>query len=65
MDAQNGTLGTHKKGNTSNRHTRAMRRFVLPVTAPRVIETGLAQIETTEQTYSKTTNTIDYVSYNS
>jgi hypothetical protein len=41
-----------------------MRRFLLPATAPRVIETGLAQIETTEQTYSKTTNTIDYVSYN-
>ena len=35
-----------------------------PATTPRVIETGLAMIETTEQTYSKTTNTIDYVSYN-
>ncbi len=64
INFNNGVTGTHSKDNTSNRYTRAMRRFLLPATAPRVIETGLAQIETTEQTYSKTTNTIDYVSYN-
>lgn len=34
-------------------------------TSPKMIETGLAFIETTEETYTKTTNTIDYVSYNS
>jgi len=65
INMSDGTTQTHNKDNTSNRYTRAMRRFVLPTTAPRVIETGLAMIETTEQTYSKTTNTIDYVSYNS
>jgi len=64
VNMNNGEVNNHNKSQT-NRHTRAMRRFVLPTTAPRVIETGLAQIETTEQTYSKTTNTIDYVSYNS
>jgi hypothetical protein len=63
VDMQNGTLNHHNKSQT-NRHTRAMRRFLLPVTAPRVIETGLAMIETTEGTFTSTTNTIDYVSYN-
>lgn len=63
VDMNNGNANFHNKSQT-NRHTRAMRRFLLPVTAPRVIETGLAMIETTEQTYSKTTNSIDYISYN-
>jgi len=63
VDMNNGIALDHNKSQT-NRHTRAMRRFLLPVTAPPVIETGLAQIETTEETYNKTTNTIDYVSYN-
>jgi hypothetical protein len=63
IDFNNGNTNTHNKSQT-NRHTRAMRRFLLPVTAPRVIETGLAMIETTEGTFTSTTNTIDYVSYN-
>ena len=63
INFNNGNASLNNKSLT-NKHTRAMRRFLLPVTAPRVIETGLAMIETTEQTYSKTTNTIDYVSYN-
>jgi hypothetical protein len=64
VNMNNGNQGSHMKGSTSNRYTRAMRRFLLPVTAPRVIETGLAMIETTEGTFTSTTNTIDYVSYN-
>jgi hypothetical protein len=64
VNMSNGNATTHSKGNTSNRYTRAMRRFLLPVTAPRVIETGLAMIETTQGTFTSTTNTIDYVSYN-
>jgi hypothetical protein len=64
VNMNNGNQGTHNKDNTSNRYTRAMRRFLLPVTAPRVIETGLAMIETTQGTFTSTTNTIDYVSYN-
>ena len=63
MNSGSGLLGNHKKGNTSNRYTRAMRRFLLPVTPPRVIETGLAMIEMTEGSFTSTTNTIDYVSY--
>jgi hypothetical protein len=41
-----------------------MRRFLLPVTAPRVIETGLAFIELGTETYIKQNNTIDYAVYN-
>ena len=63
VDMNNGNQGTHSKGNTSNRYTRAMRRFLLPVTPPRVIETGLAMIEMTEGSFTSTTNTIDYVTY--
>ena len=63
VDMNNGNQGTHSKGNTSNRYTRAMRRFLLPTTNPRVLETGLAMIETTEGSFTSTTNTIDYVSY--
>ncbi len=63
MLINNGNQGTHSKGNTSNRYTRAMRRFLLPTTNPRVLETGLAMIETTEGSFTSTTNTIDYVSY--
>jgi hypothetical protein len=64
VNMNNGNQGSHMKSSTSNRYTRAMRRFLLPVTAPRVIETGLAMIETTEGSFTSTTNTIDYVSYN-
>ena len=63
INFNNGVTGTHSKGNTSNRYTRAMRRFLLPTTNPRVLETGLAMIETTEGSFTSTTNTIDYVSY--
>ena len=62
IDMNNGFENQHNKSQT-NRHTRAMRRFLLPTTNPRVIETGLAMIEMTEGSYTSTTNTIDYVSY--
>jgi len=62
INMNNGFEIQHNKSQT-NRHTRAMRRFLLPVTPPRVIETGLAMIEMTEGSYTSTTNTIDYVSY--
>ena len=62
VDMNNGNPNFHNKSQT-NRHTRAMRRFLLPTTNPRVIETGLAMIEMTEGSYTSTTNTIDYVSY--
>ena len=62
VDMNNGNANQHNKSQT-NRHTRAMRRFLLPTTNPRVIETGLAMIEMTEGSYTSTTNTIDYVSY--
>lgn len=62
VDMNNGNANDHNKSQT-NRHTRAMRRFLLPVTPPRVIETGLAMIEMTEGSFTSTTNTIDYVSY--
>jgi hypothetical protein len=63
INFNNGVTGTHSKDNTSNRYVRAMRRFLLPTTNPRVLETGLAMIETTEGSFTSTTNTIDYVSY--
>ena len=62
VDMNNGNPNFHNKSQT-NRHTRAMRRFLLPTTNPRVIETGLAMIEMTEGSFITTTNTIDYVSY--
>ena len=62
IDMSNGNFNQHNKSQT-NRHTRAMRRFLLPTTNPRVLETGLAMIETTEGSFTSTTNTIDYVSY--
>ena len=62
VDMNNGNPNQHNKSQT-NRHTRAMRRFLLPTTNPRVIETGLAMIEMTEGSFTSTTNTIDYVSY--
>ncbi len=62
VDMNNGNANQHNKSQT-NRHTRAMRRFLLPTTNPRVIETGLAMIEMTEGSFTSTTNTIDYVSY--
>ncbi len=62
VDMNNGNANDHNKSQT-NRHTRAMRRFRLPVTPPRVIETGLAMIEMIEGSFTSTTNTIDYVSY--
>ena len=62
VDMNNGNPNFHNKSQT-NRHTRAMRRFLLPVTPPRVIETGLAMVEMTEGSFTSTTNTIDYVSY--
>ena len=62
VSMNNGNANFHNKSNT-NRHTRAMRRFLLPTTNPRVLETGLAMIETTVGSFTSTTNTIDYVSY--
>jgi hypothetical protein len=62
VDMSSGNANQHNKSQT-NRHTRAMRRFLLPTTNPRVIETGLAMIEMTEGSFTSTTNTIDYVSY--
>jgi hypothetical protein len=64
VDMNNGNQGTHSKGNTSNRYTRAMRRFLLPTTNPRVLETGLAFVELGTETYLKQNNTIDYAVYN-
>lgn len=62
VDMNNGNANEHNKSQ-ANRHTRAMRRFLLPLTPPRVIETGLAMVEMTEGSFTSTTNTIDYVSY--
>jgi len=62
VDMNNGNANQHNKSQT-NRHTRAIRRFLLPTTNPRVIETGLAMVEMTEGSFTSTTNTIDYVSY--
>jgi hypothetical protein len=63
VDMNNGQANFHNKSQT-NRHTRAMRRFLLPTSAPRVIETGLAFIELGTETYIKQNNTIDYAVYN-
>ncbi len=63
IDMSNGNFNQHNKSQT-NRHTRAMRRFLLPTTNPRVLETGLAFIELGTETYIKQNNTIDYAVYN-
>jgi hypothetical protein len=61
IDMNNGNQGTHAKGNTSNRYTRAMRRFLMGT--PRVVETGLAYIEPSTQTFVAPTNNNTYVSF--
>ena len=63
IDMNSGNFNQHNKSQT-NRHTRAMRRFLLPTTNPRVLETGLAFIELGTETYIKQNNTIDYAVYN-
>ncbi|NBW22193.1 MAG: DUF1566 domain-containing protein, partial [Caulobacteraceae bacterium] len=60
IDFNNGTLHAHNKSQT-NRHTRAMRRFLMGT--PRVIETGLAYIEPSTQTFVAPTNNNTYVSF--
>ena len=60
MDFNNGSFHAHQKSQT-NRHTRAMRRFVMGT--PRVVETGLANIEPATETYIAQNNTIDYAVY--
>ena len=60
VDFNNGTLHAHNKSQT-NRHTRAMRRFLMGT--PRVVETGLAYIEPATETYIAQNNTIDYAVY--
>jgi hypothetical protein len=57
----NGNQGTHSKGSTSNRYTRAMRRFLMGT--PRVVETGLAYIEPAVETYVAPSNNNTYVSF--
>jgi hypothetical protein len=61
IDMNNGNQGTHAKGNTSNRYTRAMRRFLMGT--PRVVETGLAYIEPAVETYVAPSNNNTYVSF--
>ena len=60
IDMNNGNQGTHNKSQT-NRHTRAMRRFLMGT--PRVVETGLAYIEPATETYVAPTNNNTYVSF--
>jgi hypothetical protein len=61
VNMNNGNQGTHAKGNTSNRYTRAMRRFLMGT--PRVVETGLAYIEPAVETYVAPSNNNTYVSF--
>lgn len=61
IDMNNGNQGTHAKDNTSNRYTRAMRRFLMGT--PRVVETGLAYIEPATETYVAPSNNNTYVSF--
>jgi hypothetical protein len=61
IDMNNGNQGTHAKDNTSNRYTRAMRRFLMGT--PRVVETGLAYIEPAVETYVAPSNNNTYVSF--
>jgi hypothetical protein len=60
IDFNNGNTNGHNKSQT-NRHTRAMRRFLIGT--PRVVETGLAYIEPAVETYVAPTNNNTYVSY--
>jgi hypothetical protein len=60
IDFNNGNTNAHNKSQT-NRHTRAMRRFLMGT--PRVIETGLAYIEPSTQTFVAPTNNNTYVSF--
>jgi hypothetical protein len=60
IDFNNGNEHAHQKSQT-NRHTRAMRRFLIGT--PRVVETGLAYIEPAVETYVAPTNNNTYVSY--
>ncbi|NDF92748.1 MAG: DUF1566 domain-containing protein [Betaproteobacteria bacterium] len=60
INFNNGSNSSHLKSNT-NRHTRAMRRFLMGT--PRVVETGLAYIEPATETYIAQNNTIDYAVY--
>jgi hypothetical protein len=60
IDFNNGNSHNHMKSNT-NRHTRAMRRFLMGT--PRVVETGLAYIEPAVETYVAPTNNNTYVSF--
>ena len=60
VDFNNGSFHAHQKSQT-NRHTRAMRRFVMGT--PRVVETGLAYIEPATETYVAPTNNNTYVSF--
>ena len=60
IDFNNGNTNAHQKSQT-NRHTRAMRRFVMGT--PRVVETGLAYIEPATETYVAPTNNNTYVSF--
>ena len=60
IDFNNGNSNAHQKSQT-NRHTRAMRRFLMGT--PRVVETGLAYIEPAVETYVAPTNNNTYVSF--
>ena len=60
IDFNNGNTNAHQKSQT-NRHTRAMRRFLMGT--PRVVETGLAYIEPAVETYVAPSNNNTYVSF--
>ena len=60
IDFNNGTGHNHHRSQ-ENRHTRAMRRFLMGT--PKVVETGLAYIEPATETYIAQNNTIDYAVY--
>jgi hypothetical protein len=60
IDFNNGNTNAHNKSQT-NRHTRAMRRFLMGT--PRVVETGLAYIEPATETYVAPSNNNTYVSF--
>jgi hypothetical protein len=60
VDFNNGSFHAHQKSQT-NRHTRAMRRFLMGT--PRVVETGLAYIEPAVETYVAPSNNNTYVSF--
>ena len=60
IDFNNGNEHAHQKSQT-NRHTRAMRRFLMGT--PKVVETGLAYIEPATATYVAPSNNNTYVSF--